>query len=500
MFTTLLNNIILATNQLSETEQRQIIDSAVDSLTEVFQKAAIAAVIKTRVKKKSRSNTNVCPKKKTKAWFNDECALAKKQLTELGRKLNKPRTGNMFNRSLQADYKAAKKKYKSLLNHSKKIYQAHLYNQLDSLNSKNPRAFWELYKKVNSLEDQPSVNPIDTATWVDHFKGLLNSPLSVDPALESEIADYLMNPPKLFNELNVPITIMELVSHITKLKGGKAACIDALINEMLKCASPCALNKILEIFNRILATGIYPSSWRMNFLTPLHKKGDQNLPTNYRGIAVGSCLAKLLLSILKTRLDKFITDHNLVPNEQIGFQAGSRTSDHIFTLATLIIKYTLKNGGKLYTCFVDFKSAFDTVWRDALFFKLYKMNIGGNFMSLIRDMYSNVMYSIKIDGGITKPFTSSIGVKQGGVLSPQFFKLFLADLPSIFDNTCDPVSLNKKILHCLMYADDLILLSKSKEGLQNCINKLSDYCKRWNLTVNTSKTQVVIFNKTGHIF
>ena len=259
-----------------------------------------------------------------------------------------------------------------------------------------------------------------------------------------------------FNELNYRITLDELNSHIRKLKLGKASSQDGIINEMIKCSSAPALNKLLEIFNRILSTGNYPTAWRINLLTPLHKKGDQNIPGNYCGLAVRSCFSKLFLSILRSRLEKFSEVNKLIPDSQIGFKKGARTSDHIFTLSTLITKYISKKGGKLYTCFVDFKSAFDTVWRNAIFFKLYKMNIGGNFMALIRDMYADVKYSIKIDGGITRHFDSSIGVKQGCVLSPPFFKLFLADLPLIFDDSCHPVTLNGKTLHCLMYADDLV--------------------------------------------
>ena len=269
---------------------------------------------------------------------------------------------------------------------------------------------------------------------------------------------------------------------------------------MIKCSSTPVLVKLLEILNRILSTGKYPTAWRINFLTPLHKKGDQNLTGNYRGIAVGSCLSKLFLSILRSRLEEFTETHKLIPDAQIGFKRGARTSDHIFTLSTLITKYISKKGGKLFACFVDFKSAFDTVWRNALFYKLYQMNIGGSFMALVRDMYAQVQYSIKIDGGITRAFDSSIGVKQGCVLSPPFFKLFLADLPNIFDSSCHPVTLNGKSLHCLMYADDLVLMSETKEGLQAGIDKLGKYCSRWNLTINSSKTQIVIFNKTGHIF
>ena len=75
------------------------------------------------------------------------------------------------------------------------------------------------------------------------------------------------------------------------------------------------------------------------------------------------------------------------------------------------------------------------------------------------------------------------------------FNIFLSDLPNIFDSECDPVQLNNSFLHCLMYADDLVILSESSNGLQCALDKLHDYCSKWKLLVNINKTNVMIFNK-----
>ena len=174
--------------------------------------------------------------------------------------------------------------------------------------------------------------------------------------------------------------------------------------------------------------------------------------------------------------------------------------DHILTLTTLIYKYLDSNPTRrLFASFVDFKSAYDTVWRKALLYKLSNMNIKGNFLQLLDSMYSDVRYRIKLNGALSPEIKSEIGLKQGGVLSPSLFNLFLADLPAIFDASCDPVLLNNRRLSCLMYADDLILLSESHTGLQNSLNALHSYCMKWNLTVNLKKSQVMIFNKPGHL-
>ena len=135
-----------------------------------------------------------------------------------------------------------------------------------------------------------------------------------------------------------------------------------------------------------------------------------------------------------------------------------------------------------------------------LLMKLHNSGVGGTFLKLIKSMYRGVYYRLKINGGLTPSFPSIIGVRQGCVMSPLLFKIFIADLPSIFDERCHPISFQSVKLSCLSYADDLVLLSESKDGLQRCIDKLSAYCYKWNLKINIVKTQVIVFNSKGVLF
>ncbi len=269
---------------------------------------------------------------------------------------------------------------------------------------------------------------------------------------------------------------------------------------MLKAGSTALLPVLKTLFNHILTRSSFPESWRYNTLTPLHKKGDPHIPENYRGIALSSNLCKLFCAVMHNRLTKCVDQNKLIPSNQIGYKKGARTADHVLTLKTLIDKNINKLcKAKLFACFVDFKAAFDTVSRKALLFKLLKAGIGGHFLKMLRSMYENVFFHVKLSTGITESFSSNSGVKQGCVLSPLLFNLFIRDLPDIFDSDCDPVDLHETKLTCLMFADDLVLLSKSASGLQTCLDNLNSYCNQWGLKVNLNKTKVVIFNKTGRL-
>ena len=232
---------------------------------------------------------------------------------------------------------------------------------------------------------------------------------------------------------------------------------------------------------------------------PIHKKGDKKDPDNYRGIAVGSCLGKLYSYVLLNRLEKFIEKNQLVKHNQIGFMKNSQTSDHMFVLKTLVDKFVKDRKERLYVAFVDFKKAYDTINRGKLFQKLKQAQLGDLFLKSLKAMYSSVKYCIKMTNGYTDPIKSFKGLKQGCVLSPTLFNIFIDDVESIFTENCDPVRLSDKDLNHLLYADDLILISKSPEGLQNCLNHLDEYCQLWDLNVNIAKSKTMIFNSSGRV-
>lgn len=238
--------------------------------------------------------------------------------------------------------------------------------------------------------------------------------------------------------------------------------------------------------------------WRENIIKPIFKGGDMNDPSCYRGIALSSCLSKLFTRILYNRLDNFLENNDIICNEQKGFRKDMRTSDHIFTLKSLIDKYFKKNK-YIFASFIDLKTAFDTVNRNALLYKLYQLNTRGKFFNILENMYKEVSFCVSLNDGLTDNFQTNIGVKQGCILSPTLFSLYMNDLIGHFSSDCEPLTLDGKNISCLLYADDIVLLSESSNGLQNCLNNLKLYCDKWNLEVNIDKSKIIIFNKSGKV-
>ena len=145
-------------------------------------------------------------------------------------------------------------------------------------------------------------------------------------------------------------------------------------------------------------------------------------------------------------------------DEQIGIKKGGRTADHIFKLFCKI----LKNNKKMYACFIDLRKAFDSVVHPALLHKLLTYGIGVKFYNIIASMYENNVLEVKTGRAmLSDKFLATDGVKQGDNISLNIFNLYLNDIVDAFNTgVCDPVKLGSTNFNCLLYADDIILLSE----------------------------------------
>ena len=254
---------------------------------------------------------------------------------------------------------------------------------------------------------------------------------------------------------------------------------------------------ILKLFNSILQNIWISKEWLISIIFPIYKKGAKDDPNNYRGIALMSCIGKLFLTIINNRLYKFTMEKNILSSSQLGFVKGNRTSDPHIILNNMVQKYCHKKKKKLYGCFVDFSKAFDSVPRDILLNKLKSCGINGKIYEIIKTLYCEDFACVKIGNNCSEPFKTNIGVRQGCVLSPLLFNIFLSDIQEKFDKCVDNVKLDTEEISCLIWADDILIISESKNGLQSKLNELQLYCKEKKLAVNIDKTKAMIFSKTG---
>ena len=296
-------------------------------------------------------------------------------------------------------------------------------------------------------------------------------------------------------QLNADVTAAEVERALRRAKRGKAAGHDGLSADLLKDAAPALLEEYVHLFNLMLAGDIH-DALSMGLITAVHKGGDICDMTNYRSITVTPPLKKVFDSVLECRLTAWTEGHGLRAVTQAGFRPDQRTGDQHYVLHTLQDKYC-RAGGQLHCCFVDFRKAFDTVPRDVLWAVLSSIGVGGRFLACLQAMYSKDCAAVKTGEGLSEPFRCHQGVQQGSPLSPALFGIFVDALERLMQgNTgCNVPKLSGHPIPLLLYADDLVLISRTASGLQRLLNTLHQFSTYRRLQVSIKKTEVLVFQQ-----
>ena len=466
---------------LNQTTNNTTINNIVAKFTSILNMAAYLSLKLKRKKQKTDNN---------KPWHTSNLKRMERDVNKKAREMARLQTGEA-----RRKYFLCLKKYRKERKYAKRHHIKSQLEDLQNLKHNDPRRFWHALQ--NLREGTPKIDhssKIPPGEWYDYLTTNNKNPHPPNNSLEEKITENLRH--KNFTELDFSLKFPEVQKAISKLNNNKAIGLDKISNEMLKNCNAETLNCLTKMLNKIYLSETYPNLWCQGYISNIHKKGSYFEPQNYRNITITSSLGKLFNLILNTRLQTYIKNHNLLSPEQIGFEQNSSTTDHIFTLQTIIDKYTSTKSGKLYTCFIDYKTAFDKIWHQGLLFKLTNLGINNNFFNMIKSMYSKIDLRIKLGDNLTDTFASDIGVRQGDNLSPSLFNIYIDDLQKHIKekSNTDPVTIGNYSLNSLFYADDIVLVSRTKKGLQNCIDALKDYSDTWRLQVNMDKTKTLIFN------
>ena len=441
--------------------------------------------------KVKRKGARIKPKN---PWFDSQCINSKRELNSLAKSYGK----NPRDQELRSIYYEKRRGHKKLV----KSKKSNFFHDLSRDIAEGNEISWSRFKKLRSIKGKTSqLDAFDMYNFCNFFKNLYKEPsLPSDRINDLRIDSKNIDTENLHVILDKDITLDELDSAMHQLKPGKAVAEDVISNEFLKSTRPVTRATICHLFNECLRVGAYP--WNTSLVTPLHKKGSLYDPNNYRAIAVASNIGKLFSGILLQRLANYRKSNNPDTRNQLGFCKQAQTSDHILTLTTCIEKYVRHvNKGRVYACFVDYAKAFDTVCREALLYKLWHLGIQGRFFRCLDFMYKNSSARVKLLNKLSEKIDILCGTEQGHPMSPELFKCFVNDLSEQLNNMSGisvPVLDATEVSH-LLWADDLVLLALDKHSLQKMLDALREYCTQWGLSVNISKTAIMVFNKSGRV-
>jgi hypothetical protein len=377
---------------------------------------------------------------------------------------------------------------------------------------REPKRFWRSFGQSSKKGSHFDVNQ-----WSIYFRDLFKTNGSGEQSgvVDGEVRDRMFPMPCRERVdkavcLNGDFTVAEILGALHSAASGKAPGVDGLPMEFLKYAyieievgnktakKYILADHITHLFNAVMKLG-YPSSWAKGAIAPVPKsKGSLDNQDDYRGITVGIALSKLYSMVLLHRMDRWAEANNMRARGQAGFRHGRGTPDNAVVLNHIIDKYR-KQGKAVYAGFIDFRKAYDCIKRPLLWECLQSLGVHGCFLDSLRSMYENVQMCVRVDGNVGECFGSEIGLKQGDPLSPLLFGLFIDRLEKLFDDMLGAetgVKLKDVWLKVLLYADDLVLLAETPQELQLMMDKLHLFCQYNDMTVNTKKSECVVFNKS----
>lgn len=457
-----------------------------DSLTATDMNKKITNNIKTVAKNVGMTVTNSNNKLKINKnpWFNENCLSLKIKVKNAFRNYKK----QGYTEELRQVYINLKAEYNSVIKQEKKNFFIELKNKISK--TRNSSEFWQSINKFRNRRDSLR-NPIEMSEWEKFFKDFYVT--NIENIIIDDI--YIGDP-----YLNSPVTLKEINSALDKCKTGKAAGPDQVANEFLKNLPEIWRQKIIKLFNKILQEETIPAAWSESRLTLLFKKGNRNDPNNYRGISIINTITKLFTTILTDRIHNWVDNREVIQNSQFGFRKGRGCQDAIYTLHSAISINIRHRKSKVYTVFVDFSRAFDSVPHAILWQKLHTIGISTKIINILKDFYQKANFTFIINGDTSSSININRGVLQGDSLSPSLFNLFINDLEQFMKvNNVRGVSIGKEDILLTLYADDLALITDNPVMAQKALNILALYCTKNHLNININKTKIVIFRKGGKL-
>jgi hypothetical protein len=358
-------------------------------------------------------------------------------------------------------------------------------------NERSRRSGAVLDKGGNLLSSKEDIQ----ARWTEHFQEILNREAPTNPITEEEDNGFKFTDIIEETATNEP-TLGEVKSAMGRLKNGKSPGIDSITAELLRAGGEFSAKKIHELLKNIWKYEKVPSKWKQGLIIKLPKKGNLKECKNSRGITLLSVAGKMLGRIIIDRLRNGVDKR--LRMEQAGYRSGRGTTEQVFVLRN-ILEQVNEWQATLYLGFVDFEKAFDSVHRESLWIIMKKYGIPEKLVRMVRLFYNGFQCAVEEEGEPGEWFEVTTGVKQGCNMSGF---LFLIVLDWVMRRTVGngENGIRWKFtskLDDLDFADDIALLSSTKQQMQYKLNKLDAEARRVGLKINVEKTKMMRINPSS---
>jgi hypothetical protein len=394
----------------------------------------------------------------------------------------RPRSGTIYE-----CYKNVKKLFRKTFRQSIDNSTTRHYTKLQQLyTSKSMRAFWNEIRNKKRTKVASNLQPND-------FKQFYSSIMQEDytgAPIDSDISQHVDSYYAKYVDCDNVSTLDS--THITKLidkcRHNASPGVDGITAEHLQYGKSDVLcNLLTSLFNMILSHKCIPSSFCHGVIVPLLKKPtlNPNQPENYRPITISTTLSKILEFMLIPDAD--------ICDTQLGFREGGGTPFGSRLLSDTI-SYFKYQRSPIYVCSLDAEKCFDNICHTYLFYKLIDILPFSHWV-LCYKWYSKLTATVKWLGKYSVCFKVTKGTRQGSILSPYFFNVFINDLLIGLRTDSSGVAIGNLKFNSFTYADDVTVYSTSATGLQMLIDRCYMYSQKWRFKFGIKKTKCIVIGK-----
>ena len=274
------------------------------------------------------------------------------------------------------------------------------------------------------------------------------------------------------------------------MKSGKAPGEDSITAELMKGAPEECVKAMWWMFKRCYELEEIPEDWARGLVVPIPKSGDCRKIENYRGISLMSLVGKVFVTVLNARVKSWMERKKVVVEEQAGFREGYAAVDQVYVLAEMVQRQKLRKK-PWYLAFLDIKRAYDVVWREGLWERLWQCGIRGKMWRVIQRLYQKTTSCVVVDDQKTEWKRSEVGVRQGCVMSPNLFSLFINGMAERVKDVAKGIKWGSKKLCLLLFADDVVLMAEEEEDMDRMLEVVHEYSRKWRFQFNAQKCKVM---------
>ena len=464
-------NIMIFEARTTEMEEEEITDDTVEKRWKQAKEMVDKAVVKKEVK---RRKWKIGEKK----WWDKSCKVKK-------RKVKKALTDWKKGKKPKILYLTERREWKEMCRIKEKEKREAELEQIKNIKHES-----EVWQYLNGARNKRIVieNDIGKREWKDHFRTLLEG-------AEERTVGQERRADEIAEKEKAKITATEIKAAWGMLKKKKAAGLDGIPNEAWIYGGEALTNKLIGIIGKVWEGEGVPEDWKTAIVVPLYKKGEVNETRNYRGISLLPTAYKIYTEVIRMRLVKEVEEKTILPDGQAGFRKGRATVDNIYILEHLI-QLAKERKEELYAMFVDLKAAFDTVDRRILWEIMRKAGISKYLIERIKELYYETKVRVRVKDDLSEEFWTEIGLRQGCLLSPILFCIYIAGLEQeLKKRNIGGVKIRNERVWSLAYADDIVLLAKNREALNDMAAMMRKFLKDRRMILSVEKTKVLVFHR-----